>query len=764
MRSSKFHLFVCIGFPLLMLTLWPWVAVCQSRIGGVVITADSMDRDGKRKTVTLKGQVQLVFQEHHIYCDEAVIYLESNEIDAKGNVRWTNATVYAEGSHARINYKTELGILFDGFIQSGQVLFEGAVIEKVGEREYIAERGYYTACVTCPPDWSFTGRRIRAELGGYATIQRPVLRLFGVPVFILPAIIVPLKTSRQSGFLVPSWDYSNRGGLALSESYFWAISRSQDATLTAKWYQKRGAKGLGEYRFVLDDNSRGQLNTGWIKDAAFQEESQLDKQIHRWFLKYQHHLELPSNFTQRVDLQPVSDLRYLRDFPDEFPGNGDAALENKISLTKSSERHFASIEAGYYTNLLKTYPLADNDDAVHRFPEIRYSLTERRLWGKGPTLRLDSQYVNFSRSGFSYDDLTLSPEGRRSPTINNKGSAQRDGNFDPMTDLIRTGQRLDVQPAVSYPFHVGQFLDVLPSVSYRETQYQFSLDEEQLGSFAPSAARRYIETNLVARTEFNRIYGDMNQPRSTRYKHLIEPEVTFSSIPWARSPNHDFFGTFTGQRFDRSREPVSDKDLDGVNKIQFDYHDRLFDRRYVDFALSNRVTRRKWNKAGVEYKSILNWKVSQSYDINEAKTSRPQPWSPIRSLLDVRLDHFETYTGVSFNPYAKLWNTSARLRVLADTYNYIEFSYIKNSLVDEENSVVPASRTENLGLGLGFKSRYLDLVGRVDYSSTRQTIQSWEYTAYLHPPGNCWVIRFQQRQVLGGDMQFGMNFNFIFGG
>ena len=85
-------------------------------------------------------------------------------------------------------------------------------------------------------DRSFTGSKIESELGGYSKLSRPVLRVGGIPVIILPGILVPLKSARQSGLLVPSLEYSGSGGVALSQSFFWAISPSEDLTVSAKHY------------------------------------------------------------------------------------------------------------------------------------------------------------------------------------------------------------------------------------------------------------------------------------------------------------------------------------------------------------------------------------------------------------------------------------------------------------------------------------------------------------------------------------------------
>ncbi len=738
------------------------------KMAGLVVNADQMSSDFRAKSTTLKGNIQIVFRGQHLSCDQAKIDYRKKEIVAQGNVKLQTPTLYAEATALTLNYEADTAVMENGIIQSGQVVFEGSRIEKTGPNTFVAENAQYTACASCPPAWSFSGRKIEAELGGYAKISRPVMRIGGIPFIILPGILVPLKSARQSGFLVPSLDYSSTGGLAISESFFWAIDQSKDATLTAKYYELRGLKGQAEYRYVLSEQSNGALQTGYIKDRAFTNEYKLSKDVDRWFLQYQHYFALPDNFIQRANIRQASDLRYLRDFPDELEGHGDPAIESRVSLTKNLPGQHLSIEAAHYKNLLKTYPLAENDDSVHRFPEIRYSITDKRILNSPLLFRLDASYVNFARDNFGYDDMSLvgCPGGiAYCASVGSKGEILRDGSFDPTQDKIRTGQRFDFKPTLALPFSLFRFIEVVPQVTYRETQYRFQLDEISASSnYSRSAAQRYLETEISAKTSLSRVFGNLSDANGTRIKHEIEPQISFSTLPWVRRADHSFFGEFAGQRYSRIYEPISDTDLYGRNKLQFDYNDRIFDKQLVELALTNRLTRKRWRNGFPSYERIANFRLSQSYDINESKTERPQPWSAINGLLNIKIDNFETYTTASYNPYAKVTNTSARVKFFDELGNYLQTSYERIYLINEENEVTDRNQTENIGLGLGLDSRYAGLEGQVDYSAVSSKILSWQYVALLKPPGNCWTIRLGHKQVIGGEPEFRFNFSFDFGG
>src|SRR5690606_29903834 len=106
---------------------------------------------------------------------------------------------------------------------------------------------------------------------------------------------------------------------------------------------------------------------------SFRAADQKEDPFRRWFLSYKHFYEMPNSYIHRANINLASDLQYHTDFPDEFKGiEGEPALLNQLSLSQSTESTYKSVDTNYYVNLLKSNPVGDNSDAVHRFPEIRY--------------------------------------------------------------------------------------------------------------------------------------------------------------------------------------------------------------------------------------------------------------------------------------------------------------------------------------------------------------------------------------------------------
>ncbi len=735
----------------------------QSTADGIVFDAEDATITGydrKNQVINLRKKVQIIYQGQYISCDEASIDTKKASVHCKGNVRMVGPEAKLEAQEIQINYRDNTGVIRRGFVQVGQVLFEGEEIKKLSASEYQTVRGTYTACTTCPPFWSFSGSRVNAKIGGYAHIRNALIYFGKVPTLWFPYLIVPLKSERQTGLLFPSYEYSDSSGFTVSESFFWAISDNKDATFTATYYTNRGTKGLVNYRYVSSTESSGEFDFGYLEDRLFSSSDELkpynpnSDRINRWFLKYKHQYALPYGFIHRMDLNTVSDTLYPRDFNKEIHGRGESALENRMSITKNSDRAHWSMDMSYYRSLLNEDPLVSNYLSVHRFPEMNYSIMPRRLFDTNLLFDLNVNYVNFTRDNMSYDNLTPSKDPDTNPA---------NGAFDPTTDLIRSGQRLDVEPSISYPISFGEALNITPSVSLRETRYQFSLSRDNtLGHFEPSTYRHYVRTNISMNTHFSKIFGNNDKPTDDKYKHVIEPEIIYTTIPWDQQPDHPFFAGSTFDSNFKKNQPISSQD-----NIQFDYRDRIYEKNLVTYSLSNKIWRKRYRDGTPQYTQIVRHTLSQSYDIHEENRdtlSKRQPWSEISSLLDLRFDHFETNSLVKYYPYQKDTAHATRLKVFDSRKNYLQLTYSQDFLITNGTIVDLNTKTRDLTTGIGFYVKYVLFEGETTYNILNDTIQAYRMNIKFIPPGDCWAVFFTQEKRTDAEKQISLNISFLFDG
>lgn len=751
---------------------------------GILINAANMLRDNEKQTAELEGNVQIVFQGQHIRADKARVYFRSRKVELYGNVEIMDAKNTIVGERVFLDYETNTGVIFEGFVQSGAVMFSGSVLQKTADSEYLVSSADYTACVNCPAAWSFSGTTVRAELGGYAYIKNAILKFGPVPVFWFPYLVVPLKSDRQSGVLTPTFESSDSGGIALSLPYFWAVSESSDVTVEVKDYSKRGTKLLGEYRYVLDENSRGFLNVGSIYDRVFADDprvnhyrsvDQKNQTIARWYARYEHYQVMPDEGVARAQVNLASDLQYAKDFPIETLNHGDAAMENRVSYTKNTRDQHFSVDTDYYVNLLQGDPLGGNDDAVHRIPELRFSQTQGNIGNSNFIYSFDANLVNFTRAGNAYDDMTLNNDQKYptnscdTPNWQSKDSLCYriyDGTYDPSIDLIRTGQRLDLRPSVYYPIELVNGVSVVPKLSYRETHYNFGVDSE------PSASRRQLRAEISGLMKFSRIYGDLIDPKASRYKHEIVPEITYTRLPWLAQDSHPFFGSAKLDEFNyTSQDGISDLDIANDYGVQFDYNDRVYDRNLMTIAVTNKITEKRWVSDRPVYRQIGYLKFAQSYDATqENRGNANEAWSDINATLDVRMDGFQTYSTFNYFPYQSVTNVASNVRVLNKKGHFAQVRFNRKYQITPGEEVVASSRQEDYTISAGYISRYINLMGKFVYDanlaegSAGSEIKSWAYVAQFKPPGDCLSITFIQEQITGGGRNLNISFDFTFDG
>ena len=140
------------------------------------------------------------------------------------------------------------------------VYFYGKTLEKVGREKYKITSGGFTTCVQPTPRWQLTSGTVLLNLEKYAILTNSLFKVKGVPLLYLPIFYYPVnKEDRATGFLIPTYGTSTIRGQTISNAFFWAINRSQDATLLHDWYSTTG-QGMGaEYRYMASPGSEGQI-------------------------------------------------------------------------------------------------------------------------------------------------------------------------------------------------------------------------------------------------------------------------------------------------------------------------------------------------------------------------------------------------------------------------------------------------------------------------------------------------------------------------
>src|SRR4029079_18890498 len=134
-----------------------------------------------------------------------------------------------------------------------------------GPRKYRIVNGGFTTCVQPTPRWELHADTVILNVEHYTLLKNTVLNVKGVPLLSLPVLYYPTKKGdRATGFLLPTYGSSTLRGQSIHDAFFWAIDRSQDATIAYDWFSKTGS-GLGnEYRYNFGGGNEGIIRSYFL--------------------------------------------------------------------------------------------------------------------------------------------------------------------------------------------------------------------------------------------------------------------------------------------------------------------------------------------------------------------------------------------------------------------------------------------------------------------------------------------------------------------
>ncbi|MEA3535366.1 LPS-assembly protein LptD [Rhizobium sp. CC-YZS058] len=349
------------------------------------------NRDSER--VIVRGAVQINYGGYQMVAQQVEYSQKTGRIVATGEIELIEPggnKIYADKMDVTDNFA-------DGFIETMRV--ETTDLTKLaavnGERrngeEIILNQAVYTACTPCAVDpnhrslWHIKAQRI-IQNGRTHTVRLENARfeLFGKPIVYLPVLEVPDHTvKRKSGFLFPGFRYTQKLGAGVSIPYYWAISPSMDATVTATGLTRQGFLLEGEFRqrfemgqhvlrFAGISQASPQTFTADTVDAQERERgmigSKADFKINpRWAFGWDVLVQSDNNFSKTYELST-------------FDGT---TLTNQAYLTGLGKRNSFDMRA-FYFDIQDADPdsLAEKQQAVAQVLDYQYTAPEPVLGGE----------------------------------------------------------------------------------------------------------------------------------------------------------------------------------------------------------------------------------------------------------------------------------------------------------------------------------------------------------------------------------------------
>ncbi|MBS1986092.1 MAG: LPS-assembly protein LptD [Bdellovibrionales bacterium] len=521
------------------------IAVCPLTAwadGQITYSAKNYHAGVEAKTIEMFEDVHIEYHGQLMTADKVIVNQATNHLVGTGHVKVSKDTLVITGDRAEIDLNTGFGTFYNAILRRGQSLYvEGKELSSYAENRYRARQGKVSMCRDCPQSWSVTGAYMDIETEGFIEAHHAVIQIRDVPVVYLPFYIFPVKTKRQSGFLVPRYFMDARGGNSFDVPYFQVLSEDADTTFNYQYYTNAGHRFVNEVRYAYSSRSYVQ-STQSLQYVSAPPDSPFQQDRRAYGLVVDQRLQLTDHTVQRFRAEVQSTPIYSVFFPYDYPSYRLPALEVEPSLSWQSGTFFAyGLMRNYGDNLPRSNsivkPGADQIDPttgllkansgvtpfqgmVHNWPELGASATNFGLLGP-IRMSSDLRLMGFHRGGASRD-------------LNTTWGTLPNGAPD-TTNWIREGDRTTLNLRFTAPQRFFSILNWKPSVEIRGDAYTFQVP----GAPASAMRARYLVDQTLGATMSRVWSADLGDLKAV--KHEVTPYVRWSYSDRDWTTQHPFF-------------------------------------------------------------------------------------------------------------------------------------------------------------------------------------------------------------------------------
>jgi LPS-assembly protein len=503
---------------------------------GVTVRSEHMTYDVRARKVTAV-HAQLIRGETVGVADQIALDLATDDATLDGGLFLQKQGVTVDQLLGAHSAEELLGA------GKNQLALRGARIQRVSEHELAVEHLSFTPCDCNPakPSWRIDARRANVKPGDSVFLSWPVIYVHSVPVFVFPALDLPLK-DRRTGFLIPRPSVSTNSGLHLEQPFFVTLGDSYDLTFTPGYYfgatKVRGIQGPHldtDFRYAPVAGTRGEFALTLIEDLkAGRHPENIDAPIDgssrrglRWSLAGTHTQELGGGFADRVDLALASDGFLSSDMTTDLLSQQARYLRSDATVFQRQDDRYLGIALGFRQDVRFGFDLFQTDSTkgglagprtLQQLPDAVAAWPERRLFGNwlgGDWLGgLTLLFTRLAPLVGSYGDegtggvYTLSPA---------PDTGEGDRVYQPGERVAR--DRLDLNPTLSTSWRVGNLLSLTPTFALRQDLY--AAEQGQA-----TAQRGHVWADLRADSRLARTYGGPGG-----VTHAIEPSIELRYAP-----------------------------------------------------------------------------------------------------------------------------------------------------------------------------------------------------------------------------------------
>lgn len=513
------------------------------------ITADRIDYDGGRDLYVATGNVR-VLQPGRSLRARWVAFSKSTRIGvAEGDVVLVDAGDELTAGFMVFDVDSLRGMLYQGTLDAGTEGFRvrAGELVRTGENSFLARDGIFSTC-RCEPGerlpWQISAKQADVELGGYGTIKNSTFDVLGVPVLWIPWAFFPVKSERETGFLLPDFQVGGRSGVGFGIPFFWAAHPQLNVIATPRFLSRRGYKQDLEFEYVFGERSEGELFLAGLFDR-YEDPSRAPRN-ERWTVLWDHDQTLPGGIRWQTDLDVASDNLYADDFDELRHAKSFRFLESTTSFNRTfgASGGLGAMVGARYADAQEGLNIADpaslgfedaDDWVLQRWAEGRFDVQPGTASAPlGFDLRFDSELIQFGTRRhheeiFEDQFARTSIGGARFYSVGVDGFraggplaadlGEGDAIFQPGEPLAARGTRVVIHPRIARGFQLGRYAEVVPELGWNQTLYHTDSRE--------FAERGFITGRVDIRGRLSR---DFDRGDGAALRHILEPRLGWALV------------------------------------------------------------------------------------------------------------------------------------------------------------------------------------------------------------------------------------------
>jgi len=626
---------------------------------------DSAVFDIKNKKLYLFDNAEVVFKDLKLNSGIIVIDQEKQLLDAFGLPDSADENLFVqkpimvqgtdkyEGIRLLYNFKTKQGSVSMGYSDADVGYYFGEKIKKVTPEVYFVKNGLYTTSTDkVDPEYYFYSPKMKIIPKDVVIAQSVFLYIEGVPVFWIPFAVLPNRSGRQSGLIVPTYGDDGTYGVYIAKlGYFWAMNDYMDLALTGSWFSKGRLDFNAMYRYAVRYKFTGALEGGYSRIRMGESKDKDKYTSDQWQFGLTHFHQITPTMRIDANLSFVSGKSYYDNSTNNL---SDLLRQNVVSnftLSKFWEETPFSMTLNYYRD-----QNLQNGDITERLPSLTFTVTETYPFSRGFTSGTGGKLYEYL--SFSYNGQFLNNRTKRTiPSYAGIDSTVRDTKYG-----VKNNLNINFAPVFKY-------FNIRPYFYYTElwydsyvTKYFNPLDSTvTVNNNKAFKFVRYFSTGVSMNTKFVGIFS----PRILgveAIRHTITPSVSYVYIPDFSDEKWGYYNSYYDARGNKIKYSIFENQVFGGAPMG--------ESQAISMSLGNLLEMKTLINDTLENKfQLINFNLGANYNF----AADSLKWSEIRADFRTQVGNLLNISGgASFNLYKYdfasgrrvnkfLWNEDRRL-------------------------------------------------------------------------------------------------------